>query len=729
MQRTGPLGRAAQSAAAAWTLLLVACHGAASSNHAAPGSMAGSAAQSTSAAASGGAAGVTAPKAGSSASPARAGDGATGDTPAIAAWTAQLPAPSALRKVKSLLTGLGPTDAELNAVSADLSGLPTLIDAWMATPQFEEKLRFFFQNTFQQSSLAQLDFEFQLRKRPGAFDVPYDIYGDDALPKLFANLGESFARTCVALMAEGRPFNEVLTTQRFMMTTALKSLYMQIEMPYDIHTFTFKFNQGMRPALADTLDPNSPNSMIFGYSAPTSSAGRKFANNCAGDTTKVSQFPGNTYLFQVLLGAVPRDSGTNSAGTTLLGCMEHAAAPYFEPGDFSDWQMVSIANSGTPLRSFDLPALRAAKMLSSKLPRVSFFTTPAFLAVWNTNDSNQHRVTANQALLAALGQGFTSASAAIAVPPTLTAIDGEHAVGTSVCYGCHQSLDPMRQFWGNFYDYNDRADGKKVQKAASFGFADVAQDGKSLVDFGGFLAQVTDSQVAGQPVNRFALALTQKLCFFANSARCVETDPEMRRLALLFQNTNYDFKALVRALFASPLVTSAASTETAKTDGVTISITRRDQLCSALSNRLQQANLCDNALPAPTNVTTPMSRLAGALPADGFSRGTEFPVTAPDPSLFYRAASELVCEAVAKRVVDAASGGVYSSKNPQSAIEDMVTTVMGVPPADPNHAAAVAALNEHFSAAQGAGGANAANALRSTFSAACQSPTVLGLGI
>jgi hypothetical protein len=68
---------------------------------------------------------------------------------------------------------------------------------------------FFFKNTFQQSSLAVLDFEFQLRKRPGAFDLPYDIFADDALPKLFKNLSESFARTCLAAMAEGRAFDEV----------------------------------------------------------------------------------------------------------------------------------------------------------------------------------------------------------------------------------------------------------------------------------------------------------------------------------------------------------------------------------------------------------------------------------------------------------------------------------------------------------------------------------------
>jgi hypothetical protein len=124
-----------------------------------------------------------------------------------------------------------------------------------------------------------------------------------------------------------------------------------------------------------------------------------------------------------------------------------------------------------------------------------------------------------------------------------------------------------------------------------------------------------------------------------------------------------------------------------------------------------------------------MNRLAGALPADGFSRGTEFPVTTPDPSLFYRAASELVCEGVAKKVVDAPANGVYSSQNPAIAIENMVTTLMGVPASDPNHAVSVSALTEHFQAAMTTGKANATNALRSTFSAACQSPTVLSMGI
>jgi hypothetical protein len=638
---------------------------------------------------------------------------------------------AALRKIKGVLTGLAPTDAEA-AAATDANALKTLIDGWMAQPEFQDKMILFFQNAYQQSSLAVLDFEFQLRKRPGALDLPYGIFGDAAYPTLFKNMKESFARTCLELIAEGRPFSDILTTQRFMMTTALKSLYMQIEMPYDIHTFTFQFNHGTRPALTDTLDPTSANYMVFGYAAPTTTTGKgPSGTTCAGDSTKVSTYPGNTNLFNVLLGVVPRDSSNNGQGTTDLGCMEHAIQPYFTPNDLADWQMVTITSTGTPIKSYDLPSLRAATTLPSKLPRVSFFTTPAFLAVWNTNDSNQHRVTANQALLAALGQGFTSADAAIPTPPSAIGLDGTHAVNGSVCYACHKSLDPMRQFWANSYDYNDQVNTKPpASPTGSFGFGDVTKNGTTLVDFGTFVGQVSDTQVVGQTVNRFALATTQSLCFFANSAACVETDPEMRRVALAFQNTGYDFKTLVRELFASPLVTAWADTATFDQNGVTVSVARRDQLCAAISNRLGKPDLCEIAMPTPTGVTSATNRLAGSIPADAFSRGSQLPVTPPDPNLFYRAASELVCEALAAKVVDATSGAVYTSASSgaTTAIPDMVARVMGIPATDPHYAGALQALQDHYSAAITAK-ATATSALRSTFAAACQSPTSLSLGI
>lgn len=638
------------------------------------------------------------------------------------------PTASALRKVKNVLTGLAPSDAEL-AMGSTQAGLKSLITTWMSTPEFQDKLLLFFQNTFQQSQLATLDFEFQLRKRPGAFDLSYAIFGDDAYPKMYQNIKESFARTAIAFVSAGRPMSDLLTTDSFMMTTALKSLYMQIEAPYDIHTMNWKFNHGKRPALSETLDPNSPNYMTFGYEAPTTSTGKKFSGTCAGDASKVSTCPGNTLLFQMLLGSMPRDS-TNNGFCGDAGCFEHAIKPYFTAQDLSDWQMVKIVD-GTPIMPWDLLKLRASGgTLNSKIPRVSFFSTPAFFAVWNTNDSNQHRVTANQALLGAIGQGYTNAEAAIPLPPTTTAVDGEHAVGggTGTCYACHKSLDPMRQFWGNSFDYNDKQFAGTSNGPASFGFLNVSGNGKTLVDFGGFLKQVTDEQVTGNVISRFALEMTQKLCFFANSSKCEETDPEMRRIAKAFEDSSFKFDVLVQELFSSPLVTNAASTQTAEKNGATISIMRRDQFCQSLSNRLGVKDICDIQTPTPTGVTSAMNRLAGALPADAFSRGVAAPVTPSDPSLFFRAASELLCEAVAVKVVDSGASAKFMSSNVATAVEGLVSTIMGVPPSDPQHAAAVTVLTAHFNDAK-TGGATATNAMRSTFSAACQSAPSLALGI
>jgi hypothetical protein len=654
----------------------------------------------------------------------------SGNPPPAGRFTA-LPAASQLRKIKNVLTGLAPTDAEL-AAGVGKAALQAQIDKWIETPQFQEKMILFFSNSYQQSTVSLGDFQFQLRNRPGAFNLSYGIYGDSAFPMLVKNMNESFARTALNFAQSGRSMADLLTTDSFMMTTALKSLYMQIEANYDTasdgNVMKWKYNYGRRPALADSLNPNSPDYMVFGYEAPTTiTKSRTFTDNCNGNSNLVGQFPGNVYLFHLLLGNVDRDNGSGP-GQSNTGCWERATKPYFTPSDLSDWQMVQVVK-GARIEPWELIKLRASGgTLPSAAPRISFFTTPAFLATWNTNDSNSHRVTVNQALLAALGQGFTSASQNIPIPPNTAALDGAHAVDSSECYACHKSLDPMRQFFENWYFDNDKPIGGNGGGAQpSFGFANVTGNGRSLVDFGNFMKQVTDQSVAGSSINRFALEMTQKLCFYANSARCEEGDPEMRRIATAFQSSNYNFKSLVRDLYSSPLVTAGATTTTFDANGVTISITRRDQLCQALSNRLNVTDICQIKLPAPATQSR-MANLAGALPYDTFSRGVAEPVTASDPNVFYRGASEMLCESIAAQVVDSSSGMVFSSGNVNQAIVDMVTKVMALPATDPKYASAVSILKAHDAAALQKG-ATATNALRSTFSAACLSPSSLGLGI
>ena len=670
---------------------------------------------------------------------------------------------AAVRKVKNLLTGLPATDAEIQAVQSakdPQAAIASLIDGWTSPEQattyaaFRDKLVIFFRNSFQQTGFTpNEDFKLQLLEN-GGFDFgPLGIYADDAFPRLVQNIQDSFALTAWEIVAAGEPFTQVLTTQKFRMTTALKSLYLQVEMPNDQPYSRGAKNplpwsvdmSGTAIPLEDTLDPNSPNHMVFSDQAPLTAASFQLTPTCQGTAGKVNTYTGYAQLFQRLLGFTPRYKFVAQPE-----CWEHVSLPYFTTQDLTDWTWVTVtpktdtgAYSQLP---YDLPALRKATSLSLALPRVGFFSTPAYLALWNTNDSNQHRVTANQTLLVAWGASFTSENS---ITPSSTAgLDAEHSVSGSECYGCHKSLDPLRQFWATQFDFNDRNDflatgvgggGKSTRPTTTGGtlaFGSVNAGGKSLADLGGLLAQGTDNAADG--LNRFAIAFAQKLCFYADSAGCAEDDPEFRRVAKAFVDAEFNFKTLVRELFSSPLVTGLAATKTFEARDVVVSIARRDQLCASLSIRLGMPDLCALSVAFPfssgfgssgtsaIDVQRAAFRIAGSLPADTFSRGAESPVTTSTPTLFFRAASEMLCENVAAKVVDVTDSR-YSSKDLDSALADMVVTIMGYTAADPHHDAALQILHAHYTEALASG--TATNALRSTFSLACQSPTSVAFGL
>jgi hypothetical protein len=259
-------------------------------------------------------------------------------------------------------------------------------------------------------------------------------------------------------------------------------------------------------------------------------------------------------------------------------------------------------------------------------------------------------------------------------------------------------------------------------------FGTVNATGANMLALGPLLLQDSDTTVPSQMVNRFAIAVAQKLCYFANSTGCQESDPAFRTIAKDFETSNFNFPQLVKELFSSDLVTGANTTATFSNGGVPVSISRRDQLCGALNNRLGK-DVCSLAVPLPSTTQAATVKIATSVPADAFSRGSEIPITASDPTLFFRAATEMLCENVATQVVDGTSGSVYASTDAQNAMAAMVQNIMGYPPSDDKHyAQALAILQEHYSAVTAAKG-TATNALRSTFTLACESPTSLSFGL
>ena len=709
------------------------------------------------------------------------------------------------RKIKDLLVGMPCSDADVNTVATmGPAGLQQLIITWMTAPtfqpQFQGKMIPFFRNLFQQVGFTPTDdFKPQLLEN-GGFDfgpLGTGAVGDDVYFKLVQNLQDSFALTAWQMVKEGtEPFSDVLSTKKFMMTTGLLSLYTQIEMPDDepynfsggANTTTklqWKLDYVNTIPLTDSLNPQSPNYMTFDDEKPTSSSGFLLQPTCQGvgdmvGTAKTvvtfggassggfsNPTGGYAQLFQRLIGYTPR--------YPFLGqpdCWEHPSKPYMTDDDVADWRWVTIApkaSSDAYVQPYDLPTLRMLTTVKLAMPRIGFYTTPAFLALWNTNDSNQHRVTMNQTLLAALGQSFTSDNNL--TPLSEVGLASSHTTTSGECYGCHKSLDPMRMFFGNQYDFNDRNDfvanpfsgsqpnprpAAPLQAAFAFGDVNWASPaaGTSMTDLGPLLLQVTDQDTtdAGGPLPLFALSVAQQLCFWGNSNACSPSDPAFRSVVADFVSSNYNFPSLVKELFSSALMTGAAATATYPADSsgnatVPISISRQSHLCAALSNRMGVSDVCALTAAVPTSAQSTTLTIAGSVAADAFSRGSQTPVTPAYPDLFYRAATEELCENVAKLVVDA-TGGPYTSSSTSCADGDGLMTkfveqVMGLNPSDALHNNAVTILANHCAAAAKvkttttgggfSGGTTSTsaqtNSVRSTFVLACESPSSLGIGL
>jgi len=676
---------------------------------------------------------------------------------------------AALRKVKNLMTGRAPTSEEyavLAAVPATgdaaeaaalASAIRGLVTAFAATPEFQAKLLAHFRNVFQQKGFSmQEDMKGQYLEY-GPFDLnPTFSYGDTAYTRLEKNFSDSFARTALSIIAADQPFTNVLTTRTHMLTTGLIAAYLQVEQPNDAPLqFALPRTDGPTWNIDKTRDipqDEAVASMTWDDDAPTTGS-NFFDNGVDCDVHDYTgQNGGSALLFQRLIGLTPRWNYVANPA-----CWEHPSKPYIEPEDTEDWRLVTITSGAPTVAPWDIPAIRAIEdggTLALNLPRVGFYTTPAFLGLWRTNDSNQHRVTANQTLIAAIGQGFTSEQEI--TPVTDVGLDEEHSATSGQCYGCHKMLDPLREFWENQFDYNDRNDFADNQGTAGMGFPfggtatkarptttggalafrNVNETGADMDALGPLLAAVVD----GEGLSRFAISMAQSLCFWADSAGCAESDPEFRRVVQAFVESDFRYPVLVAELMASPLVTGLGHTATFDSRNVVVSVTRREHLCAALGTRLDLGDVCglDYAFPqmsgfsqGTTEADTVKAafRIAGTIAADAFSRGSEVPVTPSIPTLFYAAGTELLCENVASKVV----GTVYQTSDVPGAISAMVSDIMGITTTETledgssPHAAAVTILTEHYE--QALLETDETAALASTFSLACQAPTSLGLGL
>jgi hypothetical protein len=198
--------------------------------------------------------------------------------------------------------------------------------------------------------------------------------------------------------------------------------------------------------------------------------------------------------------------------------------------------------------------------------------------------------------------------------------------------------------------------------------------------------------------------------------------------------TSGSWTKLVRELAISPITTNASRTQTATEEGELVAVSRKYHLCTALNARLGLTDVCGLDLTKPVYSGVPV--IANGLPADQYGRGAPVPVLPNQPSLFFRAGVENICNDVAAMVVDPTKtitgAKVYSSASQTSidaAIADFVSNLMSVVPSDPRSQPLRDALAQHYQAAKSQLALTPTQALQSTFIVACLTPSVVGIGM
>jgi hypothetical protein len=668
-----------------------------------------------------------------------------------------VPARIYVAKVKNLMLGLPATEEEIAAVTTDPTALRGMVDAWFVKPEAQAKLGNFFSKAFQQTQITQNDFFDQL-----------SVDNLTNLP-LFAQAQESMSRTALKVIADAKPFTDTVTTHTFMMTPSLMSMYLALDQSQvddqgklsvsvplpdgslsTTQNFWITYQASALIPLTETMDPASPNFMHFATptafmcNVPQVDDTGHVVVDATGNAMKMMvpynqrHYSSATAGFLGLFGwassknivvdptdvngppilTIPADVPPEKKNLYNVNCNGGTSftAPNITAAD-TIWRPVTVrvAKAGDKLTPFyDLPALRMADEIVVRTPRVGYFSTPAFFANWPTNNSNQHRDTLNQALIVALGRSINPVDKG-----TATVLDdgkdGAHSDPTSPCYSCHQTMDPMRNIFRQAYTYSYHAQHDPAQVFASASF-DYLSETTALTSFDDFA-----SALVNHPL--YPVAWTQKLCYYANSSSCSEDDPEFTRVVKAFTDSKFDFHTLLLELFSSPLVTGQTATKTWREVGETVTISRQDHLCSALTNRMGLAtSLCLNISDKTTSTA-----LANNIPLDGYLRGAEAPALSTAQTPFYRGAAESLCTYAAGLTVDKPKSR-YDSTKKDSAITDFVQNIMGITSADPNSAAVTQLLQDHYAAAVAAG-ASPTEALSSTFISACLSPTSVAIGL
>lgn len=393
--------------------------------------------------------------------------------------------------------------------------------------------------------------------------------------------------------------------------------------------------------------------------------------------------------------------------------------------DYTDWRFVNFEQSDeTPISHLDITTLRSIKNNSTikfGIPRVGYFTTPAFLGKYRSNDDNQFRVTINQTLIAGLSQTFSPSDTTH--QPDLVHMDSAHVAPGTDCFQCHRLMDPMREVFGNHmnYNYKYKAGGSSVW--SSFSFFGQIKPLKDFADLG--------SAIATHP--SFHTAWTQKLCVALNTTKCLETDPEFIRISNLFKANGYNFKTLYAELLLSGLVTGSKATLTSSSAGFDVARTRKTHICQNMNIRQMQIQQKRNIAVSAYDEGKSLCKDNNAIDSIGDDytiRGTTDVVNSFPTDAIARQGIERTCAIMAAKIIDAKKTLEHRNVNTlNESVELIVEFIAGLPKSHPRHENFKNALFTIHDYNTKTLSMSYTNSLKELFTFACVSPDFIGIGL
>ena len=253
----------------------------------------------------------------------------------------------------------------------------------------------------------------------------------------------------------------------------------------------------------------------------------------------------------------------------------------------------------------------------------------------------------------------------------------------------------------------------------------------------------------------FAQAWVLKLCQWASSIDCAETDPHIQDLTDQFVASGYDMDQLFFAFFTSPLVTQTSDREDSTAPGAQVSVARFDHYCHAMRARLTDVRRIQglgDGLPEQLDVcseTGPAALLSASLPKDQVVRGAVALHQPKEYTAMVSLAFEGMCALTAEDVVGTKSNVAFDAADPEWMLDLMNEHLLGFPVGTPQYQRAQDMFQRYFdalTASPACAGPDAfqvalgttepecglelsdVDALRDLWMLACHSPSLTGVG-